>query len=78
MSLELLRNLGTVSAFIAFIAVCVWAYSSKRKADFDVAAQLPFADEPFADESFTNEPFTDEPGADERVAENTVHEERKQ
>ena len=32
--------------FIAFIGIFLWAYSSKRKADFDEAANLPFADEP--------------------------------
>ena len=45
MTLDILRSLGTVLAFVAFIAVCVWAYSSKRRADFDQAANLPFADE---------------------------------
>jgi cytochrome c oxidase cbb3-type subunit 4 len=45
MTLEILRGLGTVLAFVAFIGICVWAYSSKRKSDFDAAAQLPFADD---------------------------------
>lgn len=38
-------GVGTLLAFIAFIGVCVWAWSDKRKARFDEAAQLPFADE---------------------------------
>ncbi len=38
-------GIGTLLAFIAFISVCVWAWSGKRKARFDEAAQLPFADE---------------------------------
>ncbi len=38
-------GIGTLLAFIAFISVCVWAWSDKRKARFDEAAQLPFADE---------------------------------
>ena len=41
-----LRGLGTVLVFVAFVAVALWAYSSKRKSDFDEAANLPFADEP--------------------------------
>ncbi|HET8710597.1 MAG TPA: cbb3-type cytochrome c oxidase subunit 3 [Spongiibacteraceae bacterium] len=45
MTLEFLRSLGTVLAFIAFISICVWAYSSKRRDDFEQAANLPFADE---------------------------------
>ena len=40
-----LRGLGTVFALVAFISVCLWAYSSKRKTSFDEAANLPFADE---------------------------------
>lgn len=45
MTLDFLRSLGTVLAFVAFIAVCVWAYSSKRRDAFEQAANLPFADE---------------------------------
>ncbi|MFT3930206.1 MAG: cbb3-type cytochrome c oxidase subunit 3 [Spongiibacteraceae bacterium] len=45
MSIETLRSLGTVLAFGAFIAICIWAYSSKRRHDFEQAANLPFADE---------------------------------
>ena len=37
---------ATLLALIAFIGVCVWAFSDRRKAQFDEAAQLPFADEP--------------------------------
>jgi cytochrome c oxidase cbb3-type subunit IV len=45
MTLEILRGLGTVLALCAFIGICVWAYSAKRKDDFDAVALLPFADE---------------------------------
>jgi cytochrome c oxidase cbb3-type subunit 4 len=45
MTLDFLRILGTVLAFVAFIAICLWAYSSKRRDAFDQAANLPFADE---------------------------------
>lgn len=44
-SIETLRSVSTVLAFTAFIAICLWAYSRKRKDDFDEAANLPFADE---------------------------------
>jgi cytochrome c oxidase cbb3-type subunit 4 len=40
-----LRGLSTLFLMIAFIGVCVWAYSKKRKKSFDDAANLPFADE---------------------------------
>lgn len=45
MDINDLRGLSTVLAMIAFIAVCVWAYSGKRKQKFEEAANLPFADE---------------------------------
>lgn len=44
-SLETLRGISTVLALIAFIAICLWAYSSKRRDEFEQAANLPFADE---------------------------------
>jgi len=40
-----LEGIGTVLAMLAFIGVCVWAYSARNKARFDEAAMLPFADE---------------------------------
>ncbi len=45
MDINTLRGLATVFAMLAFIGVCLWAYSSKRKASFDDAANLPFADD---------------------------------
>lgn len=45
MDINDLRGLSTVFAMVAFISVCVWAYSGKRKQKFDDAANLPFADE---------------------------------
>ncbi len=33
----------TVLAFVAFIGVVVWAYSSRRKKAFEEAANAPFA-----------------------------------
>jgi cytochrome c oxidase cbb3-type subunit 4 len=35
------RGVFTVVMFILFIGVFVWAYSSRRKTDFEEAAQLP-------------------------------------
>ena len=43
--LNTLRTIGTVLVFVAFIGICIWAYSAKRKKSFDEAADLPFADE---------------------------------
>jgi cytochrome c oxidase cbb3-type subunit IV len=46
MDINDLRSLGTVFVALAFIGVCWWAFSPKRKKRFDEAANLPFADEP--------------------------------
>lgn len=45
MDINTLRGLATVFAMVAFIGVCLWAYSSRRKKGFDEAANLPFVDE---------------------------------
>ncbi|TXS95491.1 cbb3-type cytochrome c oxidase subunit 3 [Parahaliea maris] len=45
MDINDLRGLSTLFLMISFIGLCFWAYSSKRRASFDEAAQLPFADE---------------------------------
>ncbi len=41
----MIRGIGTAVVFIAFIGVVLWAYSGKRKQQFDEAANLPFADD---------------------------------
>ena len=40
-----LRSLVTVLAFVAFIGIVFWAYSRRRKKAFDEAAQLPFSED---------------------------------
>lgn len=45
MDINDLRGLSTLFLMVAFIGVCVWAYSRKRRKDFDEAANLPFEDE---------------------------------
>ncbi len=45
MDINDLRGLSTAFLMMAFIGLCCWAYSKKRKAAFDEAANLPFADE---------------------------------
>jgi cytochrome c oxidase cbb3-type subunit 4 len=37
--------LGTVFAMVAFLAVVAWAWSRRRKADFDAAARLPLEED---------------------------------
>ena len=45
MDINDLRGLSTAFLMVAFIGVCIWAYSSKRKKSFDEAANIPFADD---------------------------------
>ncbi|MFD2230498.1 cbb3-type cytochrome oxidase subunit 3 [Alkalimarinus sediminis] len=48
MDINTLRGISTILVMIAFISICLWAYSSKRKKNFDDAANLPFEDEEIA------------------------------
>ena len=42
MDINTLRSITTVAALVAFLAIVVWAWSRKRKSDFEQAARLPF------------------------------------
>jgi cytochrome c oxidase cbb3-type subunit 4 len=42
LDINTLRSLATVVSFIMFIGIMVWAYSSRKTADFEEAARLPF------------------------------------
>lgn len=39
------RGISTIFVFLAFIGICWWAFSPKRRKRFETDAQLPFADE---------------------------------
>ncbi|MFG6665987.1 cbb3-type cytochrome oxidase subunit 3 [Halomonas sp. HNIBRBA4712] len=39
------RGLITLVLIVAFLGIVVWAYSRRRREDFDEAANLPFADD---------------------------------
>ena len=45
MDINDLRGLSTLFLMIAFVGLCIWAYSKNRKSAFDEAANIPFADE---------------------------------
>lgn len=48
MDIGMIRGLGTVVVMVAFIGLALWVFSPKRKAEFDDATLLPFADNPEA------------------------------
>ncbi|GAA5526146.1 hypothetical protein Maes01_02741 [Microbulbifer aestuariivivens] len=45
MTIDILRQIAVVLGAVAFLAVCWWAFSPKRKKRFEEDAKLPFADE---------------------------------
>ncbi|MBT8422806.1 MAG: cbb3-type cytochrome c oxidase subunit 3 [Gammaproteobacteria bacterium] len=45
MDAGLLRGLYTLFMFLAFAGIVWWAWSARRKADFDDAAGLPLEDD---------------------------------
>lgn len=57
MSSGMIRGLGTVVVFVAFVGLTLWVFNSKRNPEFAEARLLPFADEPLCDD-VTQEPET--------------------
>ncbi|MDP9654107.1 UNVERIFIED_ORG: cytochrome c oxidase cbb3-type subunit 4 [Pseudomonas putida] len=49
MSTGMIRGLGTVVVFVAFVGLTLWVFNSKRGPEFAEARLLPFADEPQPD-----------------------------
>ncbi len=45
MSLATLSGLGTAVLLLAFIGLCVWAFSPRQKRRWDESAALPFLDD---------------------------------
>ena len=56
MSSGMIRGLGTVVVFVAFVGLALWVFNGKRSPEFAEARMLPFADEPQPDK--TPEPAT--------------------
>ena len=57
MDINTIRGLATVVALFAFVSVVLWAYSGRRKSDFDEAASLPFVED--QDDHTTKDQSTD-------------------
>lgn len=45
MDINLLRALWTALLFAVFLGIVWWAWSGRRKADFEAAARLPLDDD---------------------------------
>jgi cytochrome c oxidase cbb3-type subunit 4 len=46
MDIGTVRGIVTLLVMLAFVGLVIWAYSKRRKADFDEMAQLPFHEYP--------------------------------
>jgi cytochrome c oxidase cbb3-type subunit 4 len=44
MDLMTIRTVIEVCAFAAFLGILAWTFSSRRRADYEEAAKLPFKD----------------------------------
>lgn len=44
------RGLFTLAMLLLFVGICAWAWSSRRKADFEAASRLPLEQDEAADD----------------------------
>ena len=56
MGIGTVRGLVTLALMLAFVAIVIWAYSKRRKADFDEMANLPFHEHPSEKEQGSKTP----------------------
>ena len=56
MDLTFIQSVWTIVIMVVFIGIVLWAWSGKRKKDFDDAANIPFnEDGPSKSDSMTKE-----------------------
>jgi cytochrome c oxidase cbb3-type subunit 4 len=51
-----IRGLVTLALLLAFVGLVIWAFSRRRKADFDEMAELPFHEYPSDKEQGSKSP----------------------
>jgi cytochrome c oxidase cbb3-type subunit 4 len=56
MDIGTFRGIVTLFVMLAFIGVLFWAYSKRRKAEFDELAQMPFREFPSGNEQGSKGP----------------------
>ena len=54
MDIDLIRGILTAIVFAAFMGIWIWAWSSRRKADFDASAALPLEDDTYVNNEQEN------------------------
>lgn len=65
------QSVWTVVVMVLFLSIVAWAYSSKRKAEFDEAARLPLEDDDSVEVEGKNE--TNEEQRNDMNKETTHH-----
>lgn len=45
MDIDTWRGIWTLALMITFVAICYWAWSSRRRKDFDAASRLPLEED---------------------------------
>jgi len=45
MNISIIQSVWTVVVMVLFVGIVIWAWSGKRRQQFDEAANLPFDDE---------------------------------
>ena len=45
MNFSLIHSVWTIVVMVLFVGIVIWAWSSKRKARFDEAANIPFKED---------------------------------
>ena len=62
-SINTMRTVVTVVSFLVFIGIVIWAWSARRKSQFDEAARLPLDDDrpqPTSNSTATEQRSSDE------------------
>jgi len=52
---SMIQSIWTVVVLVLFVGIVIWAWSSKRKQDFDEAANIPFNEDEVPTEKTSKE-----------------------
>ena len=55
MDYPLIQSIWTVVVLVLFVGIVIWAWSGKRKQDFDEAANIPFNEDDMPTEKTSKE-----------------------
>jgi len=45
MTISMFHSFWTIGVLVIFIGIIIWAYSKRRRSDFDEAARIPLEDD---------------------------------